>query len=148
VVLDRPARANAITPTMLSELDHATAAIEADDAICVWLLAGATRADGRAWFSSGLDLEGALSTAGAAPFDARALAPELIQAAQTRPPDFARAVTWLLEQSDGTVGRRVLSCPSTTCARAARCDSRASRSPVGAPSTAQQNRSVSPISGP
>jgi enoyl-CoA hydratase/carnithine racemase len=57
VVLDRPEVANALSPDVFAELDHAVGRIETDDDVRVWLLAGAPRADGSAWFSAGADLK-------------------------------------------------------------------------------------------
>ena len=57
LVLDRPDAANALTYALFDELDHALDRIERDDEIRVWLLTGAPRADGRPWFSAGMDLK-------------------------------------------------------------------------------------------
>ena len=59
VVLDRPEAANALTHSMFEELDAALDRIEGDDDIRVWILTGAPRADGRPWFSAGMDLKAA-----------------------------------------------------------------------------------------
>src|ERR1700722_15246747 len=56
VVIDAPAVANALSGTFFADLDIALDTIEQDDAVRVWLLSGAPRADGRPWFSSGADL--------------------------------------------------------------------------------------------
>lgn len=57
VVIDRPHVANALSRQFFVELADALDEIEKDDTIRVWLLAGAPRTDGRAWFSSGADLK-------------------------------------------------------------------------------------------
>jgi len=56
VTLARPERLNALHGPMLDELLDAVAAIERDDAIRVFLLCGAPRADGRPCFGAGVDL--------------------------------------------------------------------------------------------
>lgn len=72
VVLDRPRAANALSPALLAELADAVESIDRDDHVRVWLLTGADRVDGRAWFSAGVDLKEALA-GGAPPFDGGAL---------------------------------------------------------------------------
>jgi enoyl-CoA hydratase/carnithine racemase len=57
ITLNRPQRLNAINRTLLHELDAALDEIERDDAIRVFLLTGAPRADGRPCFSAGFDLK-------------------------------------------------------------------------------------------
>jgi enoyl-CoA hydratase/carnithine racemase len=61
IVLDRPEQANALSTTLIAELDDAIAAIEQDDDVRVWLLTGASRPDGRPCFSAGVDMKEALS---------------------------------------------------------------------------------------
>ncbi|MCW2545889.1 MAG: short chain enoyl-CoA hydratase [Mycobacterium sp.] len=61
VVLDRPRSANALSSALLVELADAVARIALDDDVRVWLLTGANRADGRPWFSAGVDLKEALA---------------------------------------------------------------------------------------
>jgi len=57
VTLARPQRLNAINGALLSELDALLDAIEKDDAVRVFLITGAPRADGRPCFSAGFDLK-------------------------------------------------------------------------------------------
>jgi enoyl-CoA hydratase/carnithine racemase len=56
LTLSRPERMNALNGPMLDELADAVGRIERDDAVRVYLLTGAPRADGRPCFGSGVDL--------------------------------------------------------------------------------------------
>jgi enoyl-CoA hydratase/carnithine racemase len=57
ITLNRPRRLNAINRIVLEELDALLDEIERDDAVRVFLLTGAPRADGRPCFSAGFDLK-------------------------------------------------------------------------------------------
>jgi len=57
LTLNRPQRLNAINRIVLTEIDAALDEIERDDAIRVFLITGAPRADGRPCFSAGFDLK-------------------------------------------------------------------------------------------
>jgi enoyl-CoA hydratase/carnithine racemase len=59
VTIDRPEVANALNSAFFVDLSAALDAIESEDDIRVWLLTGAARADGRQWFSAGVDMKGA-----------------------------------------------------------------------------------------
>ena len=55
LTLSRPSVANAITTSMIQQLDDALGEIESDDDVRAWILTGAPRSDGRLWFSAGRD---------------------------------------------------------------------------------------------
>ena len=57
VTLNRPERLNALHGPLMLELMQAVQAIEQDEAVRVFLLTGAPRADGRPCFSAGVDLK-------------------------------------------------------------------------------------------
>jgi enoyl-CoA hydratase len=58
ITLNRPEAANALSLALFAELNDALDAIDSDDAVRVWMITGAPRPDGRAWFSAGADLKG------------------------------------------------------------------------------------------
>ena len=59
VTLNRPEAANALSIDLFAELNDALDRIERDDDVRVWMITGAPRPDGRAWFSAGADFKGA-----------------------------------------------------------------------------------------
>lgn len=61
VTLNRPDKANALSAGLFAELAEAIDWIESADDVRVWLITGAPRPDGRAWFSSGADMNEALA---------------------------------------------------------------------------------------
>ena len=64
LTLNRPERLNALNGPLLDALADALGRIAADDAIRVFLLRGAPRADGRPCFSAGVDLRSFAEGAG------------------------------------------------------------------------------------
>jgi enoyl-CoA hydratase/carnithine racemase len=73
VTINRPAVANALNGTFFTELSAVLDVIEADDDVRLWLLTGAPRPDGRAWFSAGADMKEALGNAGSTGVDPAAV---------------------------------------------------------------------------
>jgi enoyl-CoA hydratase/carnithine racemase len=61
VTLNRPAAANALSSQLLDELADVVTDIEQDESLRAWILTGAPRPDGRAWFSAGVDMKEALA---------------------------------------------------------------------------------------
>lgn len=57
LTLNRPDAANALSLALFAELNDALDNIENDDDVRVWMLTGAPRSDGRAWFSAGADFK-------------------------------------------------------------------------------------------
>jgi enoyl-CoA hydratase/carnithine racemase len=61
VTLSRPMAANALSSQLLDELGDVVKDIENDETLRAWVLAGAPRPDGRAWFSAGVDMKEVLA---------------------------------------------------------------------------------------